>query len=465
MFRKILIANRGEVALRVIRACRELGISTVAVYSEADVDSLHVRLADEGVCIGKASSADSYLNTPRIISAAEIANAEAIHPGYGFLAENAEFAEICESCGIRFIGPPADIIRKMGNKALARKTMAAAGVPTIPGHNEPVPSLDEAQKIARTIGYPLMIKAVAGGGGRGMRIARNPGELRRGYRMAQAEARVAFGNGEVYLERYLEHPRHIEIQILGDSKGNIIHLGERDCSIQRRHQKLIEESPSPAVSEEMRSRIGMMAVEGASAIGYESAGTIEFLLDGSDFYFMEMNTRVQVEHPVTEEVTGIDIIKEQIRIADGEPLSVSQNEVMLVGGAIECRINAEDAEQGFSPCPGRITGFHPPGGPGVRVDTHVYQEYRIPQYYDSMIAKVITRGEDRAEAIARMERALLEFIIEGVKTTLPFHLKVMRDERFRRGDFDTAYVESMNEEKRDGGRKRAGGSARWSVGD
>jgi acetyl-CoA carboxylase biotin carboxylase subunit len=465
MFRKILIANRGEVALRVIRACRELGISTVAVYSEADVDSLHVRLADEGVCIGKASSADSYLNTQRIISAAEIANAEAIHPGYGFLAENAEFAEICESCGIRFIGPPADIIRKMGNKALARKMMAGAGVPTIPGHDESVPSVAEAHEIAGTIGYPLMIKAVAGGGGRGMRIARNPEELRRGFRMAQAEARVAFGNGEVYLERYLERPRHIEIQILADSEGNVIHLGERDCSIQRRHQKLIEESPSPAVSEEMRSRIGMTAVEGASAIGYESAGTVEFLLDGGDFYFMEMNTRVQVEHPVTEEVTGIDIVKEQIRIADGQSLSVSQDDIVLVGSAIECRINAEDAEQGFSPCPGRITGFHSPGGPGVRVDTHVYQGYRIPQYYDSMIAKVITRGQDRAEAIARMERALSEFIIEGVKTTLPFHLKVMRDEGFRRGDFDTAYVEAINEAKRDGGRKRAAGSARWSVGD
>jgi len=465
MFRKILVANRGEVALRIIRACRELGIPTVAVYSEVDANSLHVRFADEGVCIGKASSADSYLNMPRIISAAEIANAEAIHPGYGFLAENAEFAEICESCGIRFIGPPVEIMRKLGDKARARKLMAEAGVPTVPGHDDPVPDLEEARGIAEAVGYPVVVKAIAGGGGRGMRIARDPEELATGYRLAQAEAQAAFGNAAVYIERYLDHPRHVEIQLLADGEGSVIYLGERDCSIQRRHQKLIEESPSPAVTEEMRERIGDMAVKGAMAAGYQSAGTVEFLLDSDEFFFMERHTRVQVEHPVTEEVTGIDIIKEQIRIASGQPLSISQDDVRIAGWAIECRINAEDPERGFSPCPGRITGFHPPGGPGVRVDTHVYQDYEIPPYYDSMIAKVITRGEDRAEAVSRMGRALSEFIIEGVKTTLPFHVRVLRDERFRRGEFDTGFVEAMDEGGSGAGRGRAEGTARWSVGN
>lgn len=444
MIRKVLIANRGEIALRVIRACMELGIKTVAVYSEADRDSLHAWLADEDVCIGGPRPAESYLDPRRIISAAVITNADAIHPGYGFLAENADFADICEEHGITFIGPTPEQIRAMGDKAEAKRLMQEAGVPTVPGSDGVVDDLDEARKIAKDIGYPVMIKATAGGGGKGMRIAYDEADLVKKFEMARAEAKAAFGDPGVYIEKFIQNPRHIEVQLLGDGRGNVVHLGERDCTIQRRHQKLVEESPSPVVDEELRRRLGEAAVKGAKKINYRGAGTIEFLVDrDKNFYFMEMNTRIQVEHPVTEMVTHIDLIKEQIRIAMGEPLRFRQEDIRFLGHAIEARINAEDPYNDFAPSPGKITSFHPPGGLGVRVDTHVYAGYVVPPYYDSMLAKLIVWGETRDEAIARMRRALREFIIEGVKTTIPFHQKVMEDARFISGEFDTSFLEGF----------------------
>lgn len=442
LFKKILIANRGEVALRVIRACRELGIRTVAVYSEADVNSLHVRFADEHVCIGPAPSSASYLNIPHIISAAEITGAEAIHPGYGFLSENAAFAVICDQCNIKFIGPTADIIQRMGDKAEARRTAMRAKVPVTPGSDGVVRNADEAAKFANKAGYPVIIKAVAGGGGRGMRVATDDESLRANLSMAQTEAQAAFGNGDVYIEKYLVNPRHVEFQVLGDEQGNVIHLGERDCSVQRRHQKLIEETPCPVMTTELRERMGKAAIAACKATGYIGAGTIEFLLDHNrNYYFMEMNTRIQVEHPVTEVVTNIDIVKEQIRVAAGLPLRYKQKEIIWDGHAIECRINAEDPAQGFRPSPGTLETYHPPGGPGVRIDSHAYREYVISPYYDSMIAKLIVRDHDREEAIQRMSRALEEYIIEGVKTTIPFHQWVMNHPVFRSGDFGTGFVE------------------------
>ena len=444
MYKKILIANRGEIALRVIRACKELSISTVAVYSEADKESLHVRFADEDVCIGPSSSAQSYLDPKRIISAAEVTNADAIHPGYGFLAENAGFAEICESCGIKFIGPSSLMIKLMGDKALAKRSMKDAGVPVIPGSEGVVQSSDEGLEIAKNMGFPVIVKAVAGGGGKGMRIARDEDELKRNFSLAQVEAKAAFGNQEVYIEKLILNPRHIEFQLLGDSFGNAVHFGERDCSIQRRHQKLIEESPSPIMDQELRKKMGEAAVKGAKNVGYQSAGTIEFLLDKDrKFYFMEMNTRIQVEHPVTEEVTDVDLIKEQVKISYGEQISFSQKDIKMNGHAMECRINAEDPEKGFLPSPGMITSFHVPGGHGVRVDTHAYAKYIIPPFYDSMIAKLITHGKTREEAILKMRRALEEFIIEGVKTTIPFHQKLMSNSQFISGNFDTSFVECL----------------------
>jgi acetyl-CoA carboxylase biotin carboxylase subunit len=441
MFKKILIANRGEIALRVIRACKELGIRTVAVYSEADRDSLHVRFADETVCIGPARAAESYLSVPRIISAAEVTGAEAIHPGYGFLAENADFAEACESCGIKFIGPTATLLAKMGDKASARAAMLKANVPVVPGSLGAVSEIEDAIAVAQEIGYPVLAKASGGGGGKGMRLAKNDEELKSGFVAAASEAEVSFGNREVYVEKFIEGPRHIEIQILCDSKGQGVYLGERDCSIQRKHQKLIEESPSPAVSEDLRRKLGEAAIRGALSVGYENAGTVEFLMDsGGRFYFIEMNTRIQVEHPVTEMVTGIDIVKEQIRIAVGEPLRIVQDDVRIDGHAIECRINAEDAENGFAPSPGKIESFNVPGGPGVRVDTHAYAQYVIPAYYDSLIAKLVAHAHDRDEAIARLARALDEFIVEGVKTTISFHRRAIASEVFRSGKFDTDFV-------------------------
>src|SRR5690606_6311550 len=443
MFRKILIANRGEIALRIIRACRELGIRTVAVYSEADRESLHVRFADEDVCIGPPPARESYLNIPRLIAAAEVTGAEAIHPGYGFLAENAEFAEICEHSEIAFIGPTAEQIRQMGDKAVARRTMASVGVPTVPGSAGAVADVDAALATAREIGFPVLIKAAAGGGGKGMRVAQDEASFAAQFQMAQREAQAAFGDPSVYLERYLARPRHIEFQVLGDKHGRVVHLGERDCSIQRRHQKLIEESPSPALTPELRKAMGEAAVRGASAIGYVSAGTIEFLLDeDGSFYFMEMNTRIQVEHPVTEMVTGVDLIKEQIRIAAGEPMSVPDGEALeLRGHAIECRINAEDPARNFQPSPGTISIFHPPGGPGVRVDTHAYGGYRVPRHYDSLIGKLVVHGNTREEALARTRLALESFIIEGVQTTIPFRLELIQDPEFVAGDVDTQYFE------------------------
>ena len=443
MLKKVLIANRGEIALRVIRACKELGIKTVAVYSEADRDSLHVKFADEAVCIGPPPSKESYLNIPRIIAAAEITGADAIHPGYGFLAENADFAEICESSGIKFIGPSAESIRLMGDKATAKDTMRKAGVPVVPGSDGTISDLGEALQVAKKIGFPVIIKATAGGGGKGMRVAKSLDEFERLFVLARNEAEAAFGNPEVYIEKYIEEPHHVEIQVLGDQYGNVIHIGERDCSIQRRHQKLIEESPSPIVDEELREAMGAAAVAGAKSVNYEGAGTIEFLVDNKkNFYFMEMNTRIQVEHPVTEELYGIDLVKEQIRIAAGE--RIKKIKVKPKNWVIECRINAEDPEKDFRPSPGKITVFHQPGGIGVRTDTHVYAGYTVPPYYDSLIAKLIVKGSDRLDAIKKMERALEEFIIEGVKTTIPFHLKVMRDENYRKGKFDTHFLEHFN---------------------
>jgi acetyl-CoA carboxylase biotin carboxylase subunit len=441
MFKKILIANRGEIALRVIRACRELGVQTVAVYSEADRESLHVRFADDDVCIGPAPARDSYLKIPRIIAAAEIAGADAIHPGYGFLAENAEFAETCAASNIAFIGPTAAQIRIMGDKATARNAMLAVGVPIIPGTPGPVEDADEALEFARDIGFPVIIKAAAGGGGKGMRVAAEPEDFTRSFQLARSEALSAFGSGDVYVEKYLEKPRHIEFQILGDRHGNVIHLGERDCSVQRRHQKLIEEAPSPAMTPALRTQMGEAAVRGAKAIDYVGAGTIEMLLnDDGNFYFMEMNTRIQVEHPVTEMLTGVDLVKEQIRVASGERLSVLEMPE-LRGHVIECRVNAEDPARNFQPSPGRIDVFHPPGGPGVRLDTHVYTGYTVPPYYDSLLAKLICQGRDRTEALRRMQVALESFIIEGVTTTIPFLARVMADPHFQAGEVDTKFLE------------------------
>jgi acetyl-CoA carboxylase biotin carboxylase subunit len=441
MFRKILIANRGEIALRIIWACRELGIRTVAVHSTADADSLHVKFADEDVCIGPAPNNESYLNVTAVISAAGITDAEAIHPGYGYLAESAEFAEVCRECGLTFIGPEPDVIRRLGDKAEARRTMQEAGVPTIPGSEGVVEDPDEAAELAEAIGYPVLIKASAGGGGRGMRIATEAGDLKRQFEAARNEAAAAFGNGEVYIEKYLLEPRHIEFQMLGDHHGNVVHLYERECSIQRRHQKLLEECPSTALDDALRSRMAAAAVKACTATGYRNAGTVEFLLDSrGEFYFIEMNTRIQVEHPVTEMVTGIDLIKEQIRIAAGEPLGFTQDDVKLNGHAIECRINAEDPET-FMPSPGKITTFHPPGGPGVRLDTASYAEAVIPPYYDSMIAKVIARGNTRGEAILRMRRAVDSFVVEGIKTNLPLQQRILSEEDFVRGRINTAFME------------------------
>ncbi len=441
MFKKILIANRGEIALRVISACRELGIKTVAIYSEADRDALHVRYADEDVCVGPFPSAASYLNISSIVSAAEITEADAIHPGYGFLSENAYFAEILQDCHITFIGPSPDAIRKMGDKSVARRTVAAAGVPTVPGSPGPLESVDEALPLARKAGYPVILKASAGGGGRGMRIARDDRELASAFDTARAEAEKAFGNAEVYLEKYLENPRHIEFQVFGDSRGNLKHLGERECSIQRRHQKLIEEAPSPVLDENLRRRMGEAAIAAARAVNYTNAGTVEFLLDADGkFYFMEMNTRLQVEHPITEEVTALDLVKEQIAVAAGAPLSFADRDMTPRGHAIEFRINAEDPVT-FAPSPGRIATFHPPGGLGVRLDTAAYQGYVIPPHYDSLIAKLIVWGRDREEAISRGRRALDFFVIEGVRTTIPLHRRILEDPDFIDGKLSTQFME------------------------
>jgi acetyl-CoA carboxylase biotin carboxylase subunit len=443
MFKKILVANRGEIALRIMRACHEMGIGTVAVHSEADADSLHVRFADEAVCIGANPAGESYLNVNRIISAAEITDAEAIHPGYGFLAENAEFAEVCQSCDIAWIGPPPDAIQRMGNKSLARDMMRDAGLPVVPGSDGPVADERTAVSVAEGIGYPVIIKAASGGGGKGMRVARDAQDLANGMLMARAEAESAFGDATVYIEKYLPEPRHVEVQLLGDTHGRIVHLGERECSIQRRHQKLIEESPCEALSEDLRRRIHEAAVHGARAMDYHSAGTMEFLVQDDAFYFMEMNTRIQVEHPVTEMVTGRDLIKEMIAVAAGDRLSFAQEDVRFVGHAIECRVNAENPAQNFAPSPGLISFVHLPGGMGVRVDSHVYQGYRISPYYDSMIAKIICHGLDRAEAIARMARALEECVVDGVENTIAFLRAVLAEERFMVGDFSTRYLEQL----------------------
>jgi acetyl-CoA carboxylase, biotin carboxylase subunit len=442
MFTKILIANRGEIALRIIRACREMGITSVAVYSEADSASLHVREADEAICIGPAASAKSYLHIPSIISAVEISGTDAIHPGYGFLAENAYFAEICETCNIKFIGPKASAIEGMGDKATARKTMIAAGVPVLPGSEGVVEKPKDAIEIARKIGYPVMIKASAGGGGKGMRIAQNEGELLKAIQTAQTEAQADFGKAEVYLEKYVEEPRHIEFQLMADDYGNVVYLGERDCSLQRRNQKLIEEAPSTALNEQLRAKMGAVAVKAAKAVNYSGAGTVEFLLDKqNNYYFIEMNTRIQVEHPVTELITGIDLIKEQIRVAAGEKLGYTQSDIKINGWAMECRINAENPDKNFMPSPGTITTYHPPGGLGVRIDSVAYAGYSIPPFYDSMIGKLIVWGRDRDEVINRMKRALMEFEIEGVHTTIPFHLKVLDNEFFRRGEVYTNFIQ------------------------
>ena len=444
--RKVLVANRGEIACRIIWTCKEMGIKTVAVYSEADREALHVRYADEALCIGAAPSAESYLNIPSIISAAEITNVDAVHPGYGFLAESATFAKICEDCNIKFIGPRPDVIAMMGDKVEARRTMTAAGVPILPGSPDPIDSADDARRLALEIGFPLIIKAAAGGGGRGMRIVRQESELVGQLETAQAEALAAFKNGAVYIERYVERPRHIEIQVLADEHGNTIHLGERECTIQRRHQKLLEEAPSVAISPQLREQMGAVAVKACKEIGYSSAGTFEFLLDeDGSFYFMEMNTRIQVEHPVTEMVTLADIVRNQIRIATGENVGYSQDEVIIMGHAIECRINAEDPVK-FTPSPGTITAFNIPGGPGVRVDTAVYPGYKVPPYYDSMIAKLIVHARTRELAIARMRRALEMMVVEGIKTTIPLHRAIMEDENFQKGNFSTKFMEEFKYE-------------------
>ncbi|MFZ4859558.1 MAG: acetyl-CoA carboxylase biotin carboxylase subunit [Desulfuromonadaceae bacterium] len=443
MFHKVLIANRGEIAVRIIRACKELGIKTVAVYSQADIHSLHVKLADESVCIGPAPSALSYLNINAIISAAELTDAEAIHPGYGFLSENAKFAEVCEKCGITFIGPTAESMRIMGDKISARQAVIKQGVPILPGTKEGVHSVEEAVKVAKEIGFPVIIKATAGGGGRGMKIVHSQAALPNAFATARAEAQSGFGNPEVYIERYCEKPRHVEIQILGDKHGNVIHLGERDCSIQRRHQKLIEEAPSTVVTPEIRKAMGDAAVRAAAAVGYNSAGTVEFLVDKqNNFFFMEMNTRIQVEHPVTEMITGVDLVREQIRSAAGIPLRYRQEDIQIRGHAIECRINAEDPFK-FTPCPGKITAYHPPGGFGVRVDSFVYDQYSVVPNYDSLIGKLIVHADTREEAIKRMARALDEYRIEGIKTTIFFHKRIMAHKDFIEGDIDTSFLERI----------------------
>ena len=447
MFKKILIANRGEIALRVIYACRELGIKTVAVYSEADENSLHVRFADEDVCIGPAKSADSYLSVPAVLSAAEITGADAIHPGYGFLAESAYLAEVCEACHIKFIGPAPNVIRLLGDKARARRAMKKAGVPILPGSDGPVDSEEKAQKIAKDLGFPVIIKAVAGGGGRGMRVIRAAGELAKSLKTATREAEAAFGVGDVYIEKFVENPRHIEFQILGDHHGAVVHLGERECSIQRRHQKLLEEGPSVAVTEKMRRRMGGVVVDAARAVQYTNAGTFEVLMDDKgNFFFLEVNTRIQVEHPVTEFITGVDIVKEQIRIAAGERLSVRQGDITFDGHSIECRINAEDPET-FAPSPGVIHAFSVPGGPGVRVDTFAHSECTVPPYYDSLVAKIIVHGRDRQEAIARMRRTLEMTVIEGIKTSIPLHLRILADPEFVAGRLNTGFMERLIAEK------------------
>jgi acetyl-CoA carboxylase, biotin carboxylase subunit len=443
MFKKILIANRGEIALRIIRTCREMGIKTVAVYSTADRESLHVRFADEAVCIGPPPSRQSYLNIPSIISAAEITNADAIHPGYGFLSENAEFSRICAEYGIKFIGATADQINGMGDKATAKATMRAAGVPVIPGSEGLLESVEEGKRLAAEIGYPVIVKATAGGGGRGMRMISKEADFEKAWDDARTESAAAFGNDGLYLEKFVEEPRHIEIQIVGDQYGKVCHLSERDCSIQRRHQKLVEETPSPIITPELREQMGQAAIKGAQAIGYEGAGTVEFLVDKhGQFYFMEMNTRIQVEHPITEEVTGFDLIREQIKVAAGDPISGQNYTPKLF--AMECRINAEDPRNGFRPSPGKITNLHLPGGHGVRIDSHVYAGYTIPPNYDSMIAKVIVRGQSREEVLTRMKRALQEFVIEGIKTTIPFHIKLMDDAGFQSGMFTTKFLEGFD---------------------
>ena len=443
MINKVLIANRGEIAVRIIRACREMGIETVAVYSKADETALHVQLADEAVCIGPAASKDSYLNMENIISATVISGADAIHPGFGFLSENARFAEMCRQCHITFIGPSPELIHKMGNKSEARKTMMEAGVPVVPGTREPVYTAEEARKMADAMGYPVMIKASSGGGGKGMRISRSPEDFEENFQMAQMESVSSFNDDTMYIEKYIESPRHIEFQILGDACGHVIHLGERDCSIQRRHQKVLEESPSPAIDDELREKMGHTAVQAARAVGYESAGTIEFLLDkDKNYYFMEMNTRIQVEHPVTEFVTNVDLIKSQIRIATGEPLNIRQEDIEFKGHAIECRINAENPEQNFRPSPGKIERLHLPGGKGIRVDTAVYAGYTISPYYDSMIVL----GKSRNEAIKKMKSALSEFIVDGIDTNVDFQMEIMNHPKFQSGDFSTDFIEQMERE-------------------
>jgi acetyl-CoA carboxylase biotin carboxylase subunit len=448
VFNKILVANRGEIALRVICACRELGIKTVAVYSEADEHSLHVRFADEDVCIGPARSLDSYLNVPAIISAAEITGADAIHPGYGFLSESAYLAEVCEACHIKFIGPYPNVIRLMGDKARARRAMKKAGVPVLPGSDGPVQGEEQAVKVAKELGYPVIIKAVAGGGGRGMRVVRSTEELGKALKTAMREAEAAFGVGDVYLEKYVESPRHIEFQILGDHHGSVVHLGERECSIQRRHQKLIEEAPSVALTEKQRRKLGATVVDAARAVQYTNAGTFEFLMDpAGQFYFLEANTRLQVEHPVTEFITGIDIVKEQIRIAAGQRLSVRQGDIEFRGHSIECRINAEDP-QTFVPSPGVIQAFSVPGGPGVRVDTFAHSECTVSPYYDSLIAKIVTHGRDRTEAIARMRRTLEMTVVDGIKTSIPLHLKILNEPDFVAGKLSTSFMERFMTEKK-----------------
>lgn len=442
MFRKILIANRGEVAIRIIRACHDLGIETVAVYSEADRDSLHVKLSDAAICIGAPPSASSYLNINNIISAAKIMNADAIHPGYGFLSENPYFAEMCNASGLTFIGPPPEVMRTMGAKAKAREAMRAAGVPVVPGSSGILKEPQEALQLAAEIGYPVIVKASQGGGGRGMRVAHNENDLKRALQIASNEAEAAFGDSSIYLEKYIEEPRHIEVQVVADQEGNIVHLGERDCSMQRRHQKILEEAPSISINEETREKMGEYAIIAARSVGYHNIGTVEFLLDkDNNFYFMEMNTRLQVEHPVTEMITGIDLVKEQIKIAAGMPLSFTQKDITFRGHAIECRINAEDPQKGFRPSPGLVTNFLAPGGFGVRFDTCLYQGYRIPPYYDSLVGKLIVWGENRVSAIERMQRALNELVIEGIKTTIPFHLTVLQNAFYRKGEVYTNFIQ------------------------
>ena len=441
MFDKILIANRGEIAVRIIRACREMGIKTVAVYSEADRDALHTMLADEAICIGPAASSQSYLNMERILSACVVTQADAIHPGFGFLSENARFAELCEKCSIAFIGPSAEIINRMGNKSEARKTMMEAGIPVVPGTKEPVFTAERGLELAESIGFPVMIKASSGGGGKGMRVSRSREDFTENFQNAQLESVKGFSDDTMYIEKYIEQPRHIEFQIMADKYGNVVHLGERDCSIQRRHQKVLEESPCQVISDELRKKMGQTAVMAAKAVNYENAGTIEFLLDkDKNFYFMEMNTRIQVEHPVTEMVTGLDLIKEQIRVAAGEPLSVKQEDITISGHALECRINAENPSRNFMPCPGKITNIHLPGGNGVRLDTHIYSDYIVPPNYDSMLLKLIVHGKDRQEAIAKMRSALGELIIEGIETNVDFQYEIINHPAFQSGETDTGFI-------------------------